>query len=368
MSALQPWPVCPRPQPDESLPSWFERVGAEYQMTPHALLSSFDQSDGPVAATAARLGRVIADRLQAPRVRGKIAALSRLPDTACNTLWPSSSTGWELTDGAFRSYCPHCCLGDLREQRTPYGRRAWQQSWCTLCLYHGMALVLRSPHHHRADTQWLAQKLRADAQYLTPDRYRTLKVARESNLRCVILGSLVEIERAIGNALAGLSPNPLCWGPLTPTEFLCIVTDLTTWSLTHFEPVRAWSLAEDLSGAEEQEGYGLIGRRRRLSTADYPFGHSLRTLREVTEPKIRGSALWVAHALMSASHVGASDRDANSALQERQSSYLRRAAPAARAWLANQQRQWPAEYRHRWWITDPSSDNSRYDPHPSVKH
>ena len=41
-------------------------------------------------------------------------------------------------------------------------------------------------------------------------------------------------------------------------------------------------------------------------------------------PKIRGSALWVAHALMSASHVGASDRDANSSLQERQASYLTR--------------------------------------------
>jgi hypothetical protein len=52
MSALQPWPVCPRPQPDESLPSWFERIGAEYRMTPNALLSSFDLSDGPVAATA----------------------------------------------------------------------------------------------------------------------------------------------------------------------------------------------------------------------------------------------------------------------------------------------------------------------------
>jgi hypothetical protein len=367
MNALQPWPVCPRPQPDESLPSWFERVGAEYQMTPHALLSSFDLSDGSVAATAPKLARETAERLQAPRVRSQIAALSRLPDTACNTLWPST-TGLELIDGAFRSYCPHCCLGDLLEQRTPYGRRGWQQSWCTLCLYHGMALVLRNPHRRRASAEWSAQTLRDEVHYLAPDRYRTLKVARESNLRCVILGSLVEIERSILNALAGLSPNLLWWGPLSPTEFLRIVTDLTTWSLTHFEPVRAWSLAEDLSAAEEQGGYGLIGRRRRLSAADYPSGRSPRTLQEVSEPKIRGSALWVAHALMSASHVGASDRDGNSSLQERQASYLRRAGPAARAWLAYQQRQWPAEYRRRWWITDPSLVDSRYDSHPSVKH
>jgi hypothetical protein len=231
-----------------------------------------------------------------------------------------------------------------------------------------MALVLRNPHNRRPGTEWSAQTLRAEAHYLAPDRYRTLKVTRESNLRCLILGSLVEFERAISNALAGLSPNPLWWGPLASTEFLRIVTDLTTWSLTHFEPVRAWSLAEDISAAEEQEGYGLIGRRRRMSTADYPLRRSLRTLREVSEPKIRGSALWVAHALMSASHVGASDRDANSSLQERQASYLGRAAPAARAWLANQQRQWPADYQRRWWITNPSVDISRYDTHPVVKH
>lgn len=55
-------------------------------MTPNALLSSFDLSDGSVAATAPRLARETAERLQAPRVRSKIAALSRLPDTACNTL------------------------------------------------------------------------------------------------------------------------------------------------------------------------------------------------------------------------------------------------------------------------------------------
>jgi hypothetical protein len=67
-------------------------------MTPNALLSSFDLSDGPVAATGPRLSRQTAERLQAPHVRSKIAALSRLPDTACNTLWPSA-TGWELIDG-----------------------------------------------------------------------------------------------------------------------------------------------------------------------------------------------------------------------------------------------------------------------------
>src|SRR5450755_2485743 len=84
----------------------------------------------------------------------------------------------------------------------------------------GTALVLRNPHRRQAGTQWSAQTLRAEAHYLARDRYRALKVARESNLRCVILGSLVEIERAILNALAGLSPNPLWWGASQPDGVL----------------------------------------------------------------------------------------------------------------------------------------------------
>jgi hypothetical protein len=55
-------------------------------MTPNALLSSFDLSDGPVAAMSPRLAHNTAERLQEPSVRSKIAALSHLPDASCNTL------------------------------------------------------------------------------------------------------------------------------------------------------------------------------------------------------------------------------------------------------------------------------------------
>jgi hypothetical protein len=65
-----------------------------------------------------------------------------------------------------------------------------------------------------------------------------------------------------------------------------ILTDVTTWSLTHFEPVRSWSVAEDLTATEEQDGYGLIvlkvdtGRLlsdRRLSTVFSPAPGAIRT-------------------------------------------------------------------------------------------
>ena len=183
---------------------------------------------------------------------------------------------------------------------------------------------------------------------LAADRYRNLKVARESELRCSMLGSLVEIQRAIADALSGISPNRLLWGPLTAEEFLRVTMDLTTWSLTHFEPVRAWSIAEDLTPAEEQEGYGLVGRMRRISIDDYATGRSVRTLRDLTHPKVRGAALWVAHALMSPSHVGASDRRGRT-LHDRQVARILQCSPIGRDWLAQQQQHWPGIYLRRWW-------------------
>ncbi len=39
------WPLCPRPQTDESLLSWFERVAHEYDMSPALLMSVMRQDD-----------------------------------------------------------------------------------------------------------------------------------------------------------------------------------------------------------------------------------------------------------------------------------------------------------------------------------
>jgi hypothetical protein len=56
--------------------------------------------------------------------------------------------------------------------------------------------------------------------------------------------------------------------------------NLESVSPSPFDRLR--SLSEDLSPAKEQESDRLIGRRRRLSAADYPSGHSPRTLQEVS--------------------------------------------------------------------------------------
>jgi hypothetical protein len=187
-------------------------------------------------------------------------------------------------------------------------------------------------------------------QFLAANRYRTLKATSESEVRCVMLGSLLEIEHAVADALAGITPNRLLWGDLTAQEFLTVVDDVTAWSLTHFEPVSAWSGAEDFTAVEEQEGYGIVGRLRRQCGSANQSQNGERTLREVTHPKVRGAALWVAHALLASCHGDASDRSSGSIPQERQIARILRSAPAGREWLAHRQEHWSSTYRRQWWI------------------
>jgi len=200
-------------------------------------------------------------------------------------------------------------------------------------------------------------------QFLAANRYRDLKVASESAMRRVMLGSLLEIERAVADALTGIAPNRLVWGNLSAEEFLTVVDDVTTWSLTHFEPVCAWSNAEDLTAVEEQEGYGIVGRLRRQGGSTEQDQHAERSLREVTHPKVRGAALWFAHALLASCHTDASDRPSGFTPQDRQTARMLGSAPAGREWLADRKERWPAAYRRRWWI-----DIRRGSPPPLVAH
>ena len=345
--AARVWPICPRPEVDESLPSWFERVCHEYQMSPPVLLGVLEREACGKTAIEGTRG---ADRLLDPAVAERIAVLGQLSVAEINAFWPPA-TQWELKDGGFCSYCPYCCLEDLAHQRSPYGRRCWQQSWCTICRAHGTALVVRAQMHtysHRS--LWSHAKLKSDREFLAPNRYRDLKTASEPAVRSTVLACLLHLEKTTAAAIAGVAPDPWSWGKLTPDEFLMILNDLTTWALTHFEAVRSWSVAEDLTPAEEQEGYGLIGRLRRMSASEYPEQRMTRSLRDVAAPKVRGAALWVAHAFMATCHIAASDRPSGMTTQDRQAAWLPRSAPAARRWLALRQESWPTSYRHERWI------------------
>jgi hypothetical protein len=102
--------------------------------------------------------------------------------------------------------------------------------------------------------------------------------------------------------------------------------------------------------AEEQEGYGLIGRIRRMSASEYGEQRMTRILQEVAHPKVRAAALWTAHAFMATCHIAASDRPSGRTTQDRQAAWLSRSAPADRQWPALRQESWPLSYRRERWI------------------
>lgn len=241
-------------------------------------------------------------------------------------------------------------LQDLQSNRPAYGRQVWQQAWSTICAPHGTPLKVRHGCASIQHRDWSRTELVEDAESVVANQYRALKVAREPELRCALFGCLLEMERAAEAAISGAAPNPLLWGRLSAEDFLLVLRDVTTWSLTHFEPVRAWSAAEDLTIVEEQEGYGMMGRIRRLMPSDYPEKRTVRTLQEVVNPKVRGASLWVAHAMMSVIHPDASDRPTGLSPHERQAARLRRCVPEGRRWLADRQRHWPRTYVRSSWI------------------
>ncbi len=343
----QVWPLCPRPQQDESLPSWFERVGYEYEMSPALLLSAVERG----TSEKTKIDRTPpATRLFDPAIADHLAALGQLSDIERAGFW-SPASEWELNDRSFCTFCPHCCLEDLAKGRSPYGRRVWQQSWCTVCKPHGTALTLRNLAHAPTNrSSWSHAALKSNREFLAANRYRDLKVPSQPAVRVIMLGSLLEIEQTTAAAIRGIAPSAFQWGTLTAAAFLMILEDVTTWALTHFEPVRSCSVAEDLTPTEEQEGYGLIGRGRRMSASDYRADHSTRSLREITNPKVRGGALWTAHALLATCHSAASDRSSGTNAKDRQLALLSGSAPASRQWLAQRQTQWPPEYRRTRWV------------------
>ena len=111
-----------------------------------------------------------ATRLLHPLVADRLVILGQLSDTERTDLW-SPQSDWELNDQSFCTFCPHCCLADLANNRAPYGRRVWQQSWCTVCKPYGTALTLRNlTHAPKSRSCWSHANLKSNREFLAANR------------------------------------------------------------------------------------------------------------------------------------------------------------------------------------------------------
>ena len=167
--------------------------------------------------------------------------------------------------------------------------------------------------------------------------------------RFYIQYALLEIQEAIENTVAGVRPRRRQWGVVSARYFLHILEDVTTWSLTHFETVRSWSLAEDMTSIEIANGLKLIGRHRRMTPDDYAGDHATRSLVDIEDPAVRGSALWFAHSVMASFHQDASDRQTAYRRTSRQAIKYAASPPGA-VWLASRMSTWPERYRRKCWL------------------
>jgi hypothetical protein len=340
-TVLAPWPVCPPPHEDESLHSWFERVAAFYRLTAHRMLNSISRGlPKPKRwSDAFKVGIALAGNRKVAR---RLIALGGLSPSTFSSLRPAR-TGWELPRQEFRTYCPRCCLEDLHRGEMPYGRLVWQQAWYTICRIHRMPLLLRRTNSIAC---WKRQQLQQDASLASALGYQHAKHPQRE--RYYIQYALLEIQAAIENALAGIRPRRRQWGVVSAGNFLRVLEDVTTWSLTHFETVRSWSLAEDLTPIEIADGFKLLGRNRRMTTAEYSGDRAARSLVDIEDPAVRGSALWFAHSVMASFHQDASDRQTAYRRTSRQELKYGASPSAAREWLASRIGTWPERYRKYW--------------------
>jgi hypothetical protein len=179
-------------------------------------------------------------------------------------------------------------------------------------------------------------------------------------------------KRVLTIAMASRAPRRRQWGVVTAENFLHVLEDVTTWSLTHLETVRSWSSAEDLTPDRRQlklpelvidarqtpieiaVGFKLVGRNRRMVPADYPGDRAARSLVDIEDPAVRGSALWFAHSVMASFHQDASDRQTAYRRTSRQELKYAASPPAAGAWLASRMRTWPDRYRSKCWLNPQS--------------
>jgi TniQ len=347
MTVVRPeWPISPPPAEDESLHSWFERVGARYGLSPRRMLEAAIKPlrISPVAINSISVGGCLrGDRSIAKRV----ARLGGLPATTQAQLWPPL-TGWELSHHEFVAFCPSCCREDLSQDRIPYGRRLWQQAYCTVCTVHHLPLLRR----RRVQVErWTLQQVDKDVSAAYANSYGHFKgPKREPWVHYYLIYALIELQRAAARAVRGIRPPRRQWGNIGCQDFLKVLRDITSWGLDHFDCVPAWSAAEDLSPIERSEGQKLVGRHRRSIGGGLTDRSNTPSLVHISDPALRGSALWLAHSLMASYHQDASDRHTGVRPQARQTMRLVGLPAAARLSLSLRMQTWPTKYRERRWI------------------
>lgn len=333
----RPLPFCPRPFPVEAVESWIWRIGREFGYTPARFLRAIGcpstdrkdpaqrltQADIPYLATLARLS---------PHDLAEMAIVP--PD-------------WRLRAIFDVPFCSPCWIESQRLHGFAYLQGAWMHAGRISCPRHGSWLFsvrdkLGRAHcdpAHRAEygvpVHAMQELLDHQAHMASSSGHRWIADAGER---------LRAFEAAVVAAAAGYSPPEEQWGLLSAQDFLNVVHDVTTWSLTNFESFKApcpatvyyHSWAPFLPPI-----FLFVTSDLRAWTPEHPE----RPMRVCVNPDERRNALWITMAILGADHPVIPGTGLPTDRLTRQRQIIKGQNPAGLSWLVARMQQWPEAYK-----------------------
>jgi hypothetical protein len=160
---------------------------------------------------------------------------------------------------------------------------------------------------------------------------------------------LQAFEAAVVVATAGYSPPEVQWGVLNARDFLNVVYDVRTWSLTNFESFKAPCPATVYyhDWAPFLPPIFLFATSYlRAWTPEQPE----RPMRLCVNPDERRNALWITMALLAADHPPMPGTGCPVDRLARQGQIFKGQNPAGLSWLVSRMQHWPETYRDACWV------------------
>ena len=133
-----PWPVAPRPFPEEAMGSWLGRVAARYRMSVLQLCEDYGLS---LAKGASNGGWLLQGPINAQEL-ARLAWLARLEVQRLQEI--QTPNAWVVERRGF-AYCAPCLFLNPVDVTAPRWKREWLDPAATWCDEHGAQLALVAP-------------------------------------------------------------------------------------------------------------------------------------------------------------------------------------------------------------------------------
>ena len=338
----RPLPLCPRPFPGEAVESWIWRIGREFGYTPARFLRAIGCPSSDRRDPAQRLTQADVPYL---------ATLARLlPHDLAEMVFISPD--WRLRTLFDVPFCGQCWIESQRLHRFAYIRGAWIHAARISCPHHGNWLFSASDKLGRAHCD-IAHR----AQYGVPiDAVRDLldeqaEMASRSGHRWISDAGerLKAFEAAVMAAVAGDPPPEEQWGQIGAADFLNIVRDVTTWSLSNFESFKAPCPAT----VYYHDWAPFLPPIFLFAATDlraWTPQHPNRTMRLCVNPDERRNAFWITMALLGAEHPVMPGMGPPINRLRRQRQIFKGQNPEGLSWLVAKMQRWPEAYKETCWV------------------